>query len=112
MENLNIFPLESYSFALFEFFCVCMNSPVKKKRNTLINSNTNYRREMKLMPVNMDYCLLQFDALIFFLGVHLHGRSVPNFNFFNVNPKFHNEILKFTIQIAWIQIFTTFLTLV
>ena len=27
-------------------------------------------------------------------------------------PKFDNEILKFTSQLAWMQIFTTFLTLV
>ena len=45
----------------------------KKKRNTLIYFNTNYRTEMKLIPIIMDYSLLQFDALKFFLGVHLHG---------------------------------------
>ena len=41
---------------------------------------------MKLVPVIMDYCLLQFDALKFFLGVRLHEAFLPNFNFFNVNP--------------------------
>ena len=41
--------------------------------------NINYRTEIK--PV-----LLQFDALKFFLEVHLHGGSPLNFNFFNVNP--------------------------
>ena len=30
----------------------------KKKRNTPINFNTNYRREMKLIPINVDYFLL------------------------------------------------------
>ena len=35
--------------------------------------STNYRTEMKLVPIIMDYCLLQFDALKFFLGVSLHG---------------------------------------
>ena len=40
---------------------------------------------MKLVPSIMDYCLLQFDALKFFLAVRLHGESQPNFNFFNVN---------------------------
>ena len=35
----------------------------------------------------MDYCLLQFDALKFFLEANLHGGSQPSFNFFNVNPK-------------------------
>ena len=42
---------------------------------------------MKLVPIVMDYCLLQFYALIFFLEVRLHGGSQPNFNFFNVNPQ-------------------------
>ena len=37
----------------------------KKKRDTPINSVTNYRREMKLIPIIMDYCLLQLDALKF-----------------------------------------------
>ena len=58
----------------------------KKKKTTPINSNANYRREMKLVPINMDYYLFQFGALKFFLGVHLHGGSLPNFIFFNVNP--------------------------
>ena len=63
----------------------------KKEKNTVINSNTIYRGEMKLVSINMDYCLVQFDALKFFLGVHLHGgrggMSLPNFNFFNLNPQ-------------------------
>ena len=29
----------------------------------------------------------QTDALNFFLGVHLHGGSQSNFNFFNVKPQ-------------------------
>ena len=58
----------------------------KNKRNTPIYFTTNERTEMKLVPISMDYCLLQFDALKFFLEVHLHGGSLPNFNFFNVNP--------------------------
>ena len=37
----------------------------QKKRNIPINFDTNYRRDMKLIPVNMDYCVLQFDALKF-----------------------------------------------
>ena len=53
------------------------NKKIKKKIGTsLFNFNTNNRREMKFIPINMDYCLLQFDALNFFLGVRLHGRSV------------------------------------
>ena len=43
---------------------------------------------MKLVPITMDYSLLQFDALKFFLWVRLHGGSLPNFNFFNVKPQF------------------------
>ena len=35
----------------------------------------------------MDYCLLQFDALNFFLEVRLHGESLLNFDLFNVNPQ-------------------------
>ena len=58
----------------------------KKKRNAFIYFNTNYT-EMKLVPIIIDYCLLEFDALKFFLGVRLHGGSQPNFNFFNVNPQ-------------------------
>ena len=51
--------------------------------------NTSYRnREMKREPIILDYCLLQFDALNFFLGVRLHGGgSLPNFSLFNVNPQ-------------------------
>ena len=41
---------------------------------------------MKLIPIDMD-CLLQFDALKFFLRVHLSGESLLNFSFFNVNPQ-------------------------
>ena len=58
---------------------------VYQKRNTLTNPNINYRREMKLAPINMDYYLFQFHGLNFVLRLRLHGESVPNFNFFNVN---------------------------
>ena len=58
-----------------------------KKRNTPIYFNKNYRTEMKVVPIIIYYCLLQFDALKFFLGVRLHGEFQPNFNFFNVNPQ-------------------------
>ena len=47
-----------------------------KKRNTPIYFNTNYRTEMKLLPVIKDYCLLQFETLKFFLLVSLHGGGV------------------------------------
>ena len=29
----------------------------KKKKHKPINYNTNYRKEMKFIPVNVDYCL-------------------------------------------------------
>ena len=64
--------------------CTVGQKEKKTKRNTAIYFNTNYRREMKLVSIFMDYCLLQFDAIMFFLEVRLYGGSVPN----NVNPKF------------------------
>ena len=54
---------------------------VKEKKITSIYFNTNYRTEMKLVPIITDYSLLQFDALKFFLGVRSHGRSQLNLNF-------------------------------
>ena len=42
---------------------------------------------MNLVPIIMDWCLLQYDALKIFFGVRLHGGSLPNFIFFNVNPQ-------------------------
>ena len=68
----------------------------RSKPDTLINSNTNCRREMKLIPINVDYYLLEFDALIIFLGVRLHGGSVTNFSFFLIlTAKFGDEIVMF-----------------
>ena len=64
-----------------------MYSRSKKKRNTPIYFNINYRTEMKLVPIIMDQCLLQFDVLKFFFGLRLHRGSRPNFNFFNVNSQ-------------------------
>ena len=52
------------------------SSKKKKKRNIPIYFNTNYRIEIKLVPIIMDYCLLKFDALNFFLGVRLHGTTL------------------------------------
>ena len=66
-----------------------------KKKDIPINSNKNCYREIKLVPINMDFFsqpinmdLLQFDALKCFVEVLLHrGGSLPNFNFFfNANP--------------------------
>ena len=44
-----------------------------KTKNT-INFDANYRRERKLIPINVDYYLLYFDALNCFLVVYLHGK--------------------------------------
>ena len=81
---------------------------IKKKRNTPIYFKINYHTEMKLEPIIMDYCLLQFDALKFCLGVRLHGGGLYLTLIFSMQtPKSDNDILKFTTQIVWIQIFTT-----
>ena len=69
------------------YICMYSRSKKKEEKNIPIYFKTNYRTEMKLVPIIVEYCLLQFDALKFFLGVHLHEGSLPNFNFFNVNPQ-------------------------
>ena len=51
----------------------------KKKGTPPTNSNTNYRRKIKLVPNNKDYCLLQFDAQKFVLGDPSIWGSVSNF---------------------------------
>ena len=83
--------LKSFSAHLItERFLSSMSSNMHnrlKKRNSPDYFNTNYCAEMKLVPIIMYYCLLQFDALKCFLGVHLHGRFLDNFNFFNVSPQ-------------------------
>ena len=53
----------------------CTVGQKKKKRNTPICFNTNYRLEMKLAPNIMDYCLLQFNTLHFFRGASTYGVS-------------------------------------
>ena len=45
----------------------------KKKKKGTPPINRNYRKEMKFVSIIMDYCLLQFDALKFFLDVRLYG---------------------------------------
>ena len=55
------------------------------KKYAPIYFNKNYSTEMKLVQIITEYCLLQFDALKFFLEVLLHVGCLPNFNFFNVN---------------------------
>ena len=44
-----------------------------KKKNTPTNSNSNYRREMRLILINIYFCLPQFNALKIFLGFRLNG---------------------------------------
>ena len=66
--------------------CTVGQKKKKKKGNTPIYFTTYKRTEIKLVQITMDYCLLQFDALKLFLRVRLHGESLPNFNFLNVNP--------------------------
>ena len=68
-----------------------MYSWSKEKRKPY--SNTNYCREMKLVPINMN-CLLQFGALKFFLVVTylylvLRGGLNLTLIFFNLNPQQH-----------------------
>ena len=57
----------------FDFFLCTGGQKKKKKPIYFIN---NYHTEMKLVPIIMDYCPLQFGALKFFLGIHLHGGEV------------------------------------
>ena len=72
----------------------------KKKKYTPLNFNINYRREMKLLPINMNNCPFQFDALKFLLVVHLHGGLNLTLILSIYTTKFFNGIVKFTSQIA------------
>ena len=67
---------------------------VGQKRNTPIYFSINYRTKIKLVPVIIDYCLLQFDGLKFFLGGRQHegGESLLNFKFFNLNQQRFQQI--------------------
>ena len=57
----------------------------KEKPNIPIYFNPNYRREMKLVPIIMDYCLFQFDALKFFWGSVYTEDLYLILIFFNLN---------------------------
>ena len=84
----NTIALRFVVYGLLKTFGIAYVQSVKKKGgDTPINSYTNYHREMELVPINMDYCLLQFDEWKFCLGVSVHGSSLPDFDFFNVNPQ-------------------------
>ena len=65
------------------YICTVGQKKKKKKRK---KKEIPLFISMKLIPIIMDYCLLEFDALNFFLGVRLHGGSLPNFNFFQCKP--------------------------
>ena len=66
----------------------------KTKKKASIYFNTNYCTEVKLVPIIMDECLLQFDALKFFLEVRPHGGSLPNFIFFNLSLQIFQRNIK------------------
>ena len=53
----------------------------QKERTPPTNPNVKCRRGMKLIPVNMNYCLLKFYALKIVLGVRLHGGLYLTFIF-------------------------------
>ena len=72
---------------LFTFLFHVQSAKGKKKGIRQCISIQNYHREMKLVPIIMNYCLLHFDALKFFLRVRLHERSLPNFCFFSISPQ-------------------------
>ena len=67
MKHLwEIFNIKSITFTQnFAEHTEIMYNQSKKNKKKTFNSNTNYHREMKFEPINMDYCLLQFDALKF-----------------------------------------------
>ena len=58
---------------IYQAFHVQSVKKRKKKRNTPFNFSSNYLREMKLVPINIDFCLLAIDAFKFSLRGCLHG---------------------------------------
>ena len=65
--------MNSFRFKVFNYLCTVDKKKKRKKLNTPVYFNTNYRTDMKLVPIIMVYCLLQFDALKLFLGARLRG---------------------------------------
>ena len=86
-ERFAIFLLENKCIFMFQNKCMYCRSQKEKINPTYFN--TNYRREMKLVPIIMNNCLLKFDALKFFLAVHLqiYWGSLANFIFFSANSQ-------------------------
>ena len=74
------------------------NKQTNKKTPNPIYFNTSYRTEIKLVPIIMDYCQLQFDAVKFFLGVRQLEESLSNFNFFNITPQNFQQYRKGNIS--------------
>ena len=71
VQRLNSYTIQIYVLRFsIKLFIECK---VSQKKKAPMYFKTNYRIEMKLVPIMMEYCLLQSDALNFFLGVHLHG---------------------------------------
>ena len=58
-----------WKFLIKIFYVQSVKEKNNKKNDIYIYFITNYRREMKLVLIIMDYCLLQFDILKIFLGV-------------------------------------------
>ena len=81
---------------------ICQKKKKKKNQYKLLYRNEIGINQPGLLSISV-WCLK-----IFLKGALTWG-SLPNFNFFKVNSKFFNEIVKFTSQIAWKQIFTTIL---
>ena len=82
---LDVLSFDQYGLSLHETGTVDV---VDVKQNIPIRFNTNYHREMKLTPINMDYCLFQFYSLKFIFKVSLHGDLYLSLNFSMTTPKF------------------------
>ena len=79
---------------------LCTNGQKKEKKN--INSNTNYRGQMKLMAINIDCTQLQFDAFQFFLGFFPYVFFLlPNINFFPCkSPSFSTKLKSLPLKLT------------
>ena len=66
LAKLNLSKIDKYVIFIYTengiqpvfFYYLLYSTYRRSKKTSPINSNTNYRREMKLVPVNMDCCLL------------------------------------------------------
>ena len=67
-----------FSMEIIRWNYFCQNSvlficTVGQKNHTPINLNAYCHRELKFMPIKLDFWPLQFNALNFVLGVFLHS---------------------------------------